>query len=410
MTRPSRRWPQHELTLAAGGLFLGSFALVHTWFWAHGQLVDWPVYRNYGDAIAHRGLVPYRDFAVEYPPAALVVFVLPSLVDGYQRVFELSMAACGLGLVAVVAWLRPSAAFYVALSPLLAGALVLSRYDYWPTLLATAALAALVARRHRLGWAVLGIAVAAKLWPFVLVPLALGWSWAHGRARAALVGLLAFGLAVVPFALLAPHGVFESVRGQADRPLQIESLAASFVTTLAHPHVTTAHGSQNVVGYGALAAGSAALQAFAIVALWLAFLGGPIDRSRLLRYSAASVCAFVALGKVLSPQFLLWLVPLVPLVRGRRGAAAVALLTTALILTQVWFPERYWHYVNGFDLAGVVLARNLALVALLVTLAWPDQATSTRSASQRDARPSASQSTIAPSMRTPPVAGSSRTG
>ena len=83
------------------------------------------------------------------------------------------------------------------------------------------------------------------------------------------------------------------------------------------------------------------------------------------------MCAFIALGKVLSPQFLLWLVPLVPLVGGRRGYVATALLTAALVLTQVWFPLRYWHYVEHFDLAGVVLARNLTLLALLLTLAWP---------------------------------------
>ena len=51
--------------------------------------------------------------------------------------------------------------------------------------------------------------------------------------------------------------------------------------------------------------------------------------------------AFVALGKVLSPQFLIWLVPLVPLVRGRRGLAAAAMLGAAMLLTQAWFPDRY---------------------------------------------------------------------
>jgi hypothetical protein len=76
---------------------------------------------------------------------------------------------------------------------------------------------------------------------------------------------------------------------------------------------------------------------------------------------------------VLSPQFLLWLIPLVPLVRGRRGVAASALLTTALVLTQVWFPRSYFDYVGSFDDAGVVLARNLTLIALLGVLAWPDR-------------------------------------
>ena len=74
---------------------------------------------------------------------------------------------------------------------------------------------------------------------------------------------------------------------------------------------------------------------------------------------------------MLSPQFLLWLIPLVPLVRGRRGLAATALLTLALVLTQVWFPRRYWDYVGRFHRAGVVFSRDLALVALLAVLAWP---------------------------------------
>jgi len=68
MSELSRRWPQLDVTLAGGGLFLFSFALVHRWFWAHGQLVDWPVYKTYGDAIVHHGQVPYRDFHVLPPP------------------------------------------------------------------------------------------------------------------------------------------------------------------------------------------------------------------------------------------------------------------------------------------------------------------------------------------------------
>jgi hypothetical protein len=91
-----------------------------------------------------------------------------------------------------------------------------------------------------------------------------------------------------------------------------------------------------------------------------------------VRWSAASVVAFVALGKVLSPQFLIWLLPLVPLVRGRRGFAASALLGLALLLTQVWFPIRYFDLV-AFDPfpSWVLLARDVVLVALLVVLTAP---------------------------------------
>jgi hypothetical protein len=111
--------------------------------------------------------------------------------------------------------------------------------------------------------------------------------------------------------------------------------------------------------------------------------------------AAAAVSASVALGKVLSPQFLVWLIPLVPLVAGRRGLVAAALLASALALTQLWFPSRYGDVVALEQVGWVVLARNLTLVALLaVTL-------SALRARERTPRPP-------PTARTPPAG--SRTG
>ena len=373
-SRSRRSSPSDGAVLATGAaaaLFLVCWGVVHRFFWAHGQLVDWPTYKAYGDAIVHHGLVPYRDFAVEYPPGALPVFALPSFVGDYASSFAWLMAACGVALVAVVATIRREAAFYVALAPVLAGSLILSRFDLWPALLAAAALAALLRAHHRFGWALLGAAVAAKLWPLVLVPLAFAWSARHGRARASLAGLAVAVAAFVPFAIVAPHGLWSSLTGQASRPLQIESLGAAIFTTFGHPRVVSTHGSQNLAGHGAAAATFALLQVAVLVALWIGFARGPATRERFLRYVAACVCAFIAFGKVLSPQFLLWLIPLVPLVRGRRGLAAAALLTASLLLTQVWFPQRYWDYAGPFHLAWVVLLRDLVLVALLGVLAWP---------------------------------------
>ena len=238
-------------------------------------------------------------------------------------------------------------------------------------LLLAGALAALLAGRHTAGWALLGAAVAAKLWPLAVVPLAVVWSVRHGRGRSMLVGAAVAAAAFVPFAVLAPHGLWRSLAGQASRPLQVESLGAALLTTFAHPHVVTTHGSQNIAGHGALGAATSVAGAVALVAVWLAFARGEATPVRLVRYSAAAVAAFVAFDKVLSPQYLLWLIPLVPLVRGMRGVAATSVLTAACVLTQVWFPERYWSYADDFHLAWVVLARDLLLVALVAVLAWP---------------------------------------
>ena len=368
MSSRTRQWAD---AFVAAGLFLACFGLVHTWFWARGELVDWPTYQSYGSAIVDHHRVPYRDFSVEYPPGALPVFVLPAYFGDYANALEWLMAACGVALVGVLAFIRREAAYYAALAPVLVGSLILSRFDLWPALLLVAALAALLGGRDSLGWAFLGAAVAAKLWPLVVVPPAFLWSMRRGRGRAVLAGAVVVAIAFVPFALIAPHGLWHSLSSQASRPLQVESLGAAFLTTFGHPHVVTTHGSQNVAGHGALGAVLSALGALAVVGAWSAFARGPVTRDRFVRYAVAAVSGFVAFDKVLSPQYLLWLIPLVPLVRGRRGVGATGLLTFACVLTQVWFPQRYFAYADSFELAWVVLLRDVVLVALFAALVTP---------------------------------------
>jgi hypothetical protein len=127
---------------------------------------------------------------------------------------------------------------------------------------------------------------------------------------------------------------------------------------------------------GVLAGTENVVQAAVVIGLWIAFARGPAEPERLVRYTAASVAAFIAFGKVLSPQFLIWLLPLVPLVRGRRGLAASALLLVALVQTQLWFPYRYWRLALQQDsiASWLVFARDLVLVGLVLVLAMPRRA------------------------------------
>jgi uncharacterized membrane protein len=364
---------------AAVAVFIGCWVVLHHWFYVHRPLSDVPIYQGYGNAIDH-GLVPYRDFPVEYPPGALPVFVAPIYLHGYSdyaQVFGWLMAAFGVGCIVVAALAGASrrALALIAVSPLLIGAMALSRYDFWPTLLVVCALAAFVHDRHRWGWAALAAAVVTKLFALVVVPLAVVWTLRR-RGRRELAVAASLGAAVVvaaslPFLILAPHGLWHSVSGQASRPLQVESLAASVLTTFSHPVVINTHGSFNLANEDGLAAVTTALMLGVLVALWIGFTRGPANGDRLVRYTAACVCTFVALGKVLSPQFLIWLVPLVPLVRGVRGIIASLLLVAAFVATQIFFPQRYFEYVFQLHLAWVVLLRNLILVALLVTLSLP---------------------------------------
>jgi len=383
MSSLSESWSLPERRVAgfaaATVVFLAAWALLHTHHYTAHRLIDTPVYQEYGDAM-RAGSVPYRDFAVEYPPGALPVFVAPTWSSDYDATFGWLMAALGVCCLALVVlagapwW---SVAF-VAVSPLLLGFLAVSRYDFWPAALLAGALAALLADRHRLGWGLLGAAAAAKLYPVVVVPVVVVWTLRRrGRGelgRSAAIGAAVLAAAFVPFLAFAPRGMWDSVWGQLSRPLQIESLAASLATTFGHPLIVDSHGSQSIDGHGGLAALTSALGAAVLVALWVGFARGAADRERFVRYAAACVVAFVAFGKVLSPQYLIWLVPLVALLHGRRGIAAVALLVAALVATQAWFPDHYWAYVNDLDRAWIVLLRNGLLVALVAVLSLPGRA------------------------------------
>jgi hypothetical protein len=181
---------------------------------------------------------------------------------------------------------------------------------------------------------------------------------------------------VVPFAVLAPDGLAHSLTRQSGRPLQIESLGAA-VLLVGHqlelyvPNVVSSSGSQNLSGTfpDALAAVLTALEAIAVVGVWALYARLPGGRDRLFLGAAASVAAFVAFGKVLSPQFLIWLVPLVPLVVGTNGVGAGVLFVAALVLTQLWFPHGYWDLVGLGSQAWLVFVRDLVLVGLAAVLA-----------------------------------------
>ena len=267
-----------------------------------------------------------------------------------------------------------------ALAPLLLGPVVLTRFDLWPAVLTVGALAALLAGRDRIAFGLLAAAVAAKLYPLVLLPLALVYvSGRRGRTEA-IAALAVFALvlaaAFLPFALVAPDGLLESLERQARRPLQIESLGAGILLAahrlgLYDAEVVSSHGSQNLAGAlpEALATGQTVVQAAVLAGVWLLFARETPERERLVVASAAAVAALVAFGKVLSPQFLVWLVPLAPLVAGRAGLVAAGVFASALVVTQLWFPSRYWDVVALRPAGWLVLLRDFLLVALACALA-----------------------------------------
>jgi hypothetical protein len=433
------------LTAVALAVLAGTFAI--TWSRADDASAwDVPLYESFGDAIVD-GSVPYRDLRIEYPPGALPAFVLPALASralgpGGPSVYEpdLNDAAWSyafwfaalMGLLLAVTLVttavslralgaavgRAAAALLtVGATPLLLGELALTRFDALPVALTAAATALLLVRRPRWAALALGLAVAAKLYPLLLLPLFAALAWRrHGRREAWVgVGLTVavVAAAFLPFLALAPADTWFSVRAQTTRGLQVESLAGSVV--LAVDRVAEGLGlsgiasvdeggtgsvrSADVVGAAGTVVGTLGMLAslLVIAAVWIGFARGDGSPAAFVRAAAAVVAAQLALGRVLSPQFVLWLLPFVPLVRGRRGQWALGLLVAATAATHVWFPDLYRDYVNEREplATAFLLGRNALLLALLAVLVLPPRGGYALRGSRSPSSPPAASSTNA---------------
>lgn len=385
--------------LAGCAMLLTSWLLLtHVGFWKRGQQGDTNFYQAYGTSVLD-GQLPYRDFLLEYPPAALPAFILPEIgrpqtAAAYRFRFEWLMALCALlALVSVDAALRAllvsdrarlGLELLAGSSPLILGPVVLTRFDFWPAALAVAGCAAFLRGRNRLGGAVFGLATAAKLYPAAIVPVLLAYVWQREGRAAALRSLAAFAAVfaacLLPFAILAPHGFLHPFGLELRRPLELESLGGSLLIAAHHTvglklGLLITYGSSNFGGTSAtlVSAVTSALEVVALVWVWFACARRRLAGPELMTGVAAVVTVLLAFGKVFSPQYLIWLLPLVPLVEPRLRRPALALLVAACALTQAWYPRHAGQLIVQFSQpeSWFLLARNLVIVGLAVLLARP---------------------------------------
>ena len=376
---------------AAGPMAVLAAAWLVTVFvapWNDIAVNDLFVYREVAGPVLD-GFLPYRDFAFEYPPLALPALVLPGLwstgEEGYELAFGVITLLLAAGLVLLTARVAAAtggsprrAAFAVAAFPLLCGALARTHFDLLPVVLTVGGLALVAAARPRTGLAVLGLGAMTKGFPLVAVPPVLAWLVARGRRADALEGAAAFiaVVAVVAVAALAvsPGGAVDAVGYHLDRPVQVESPAAFVLRALdglgsGEITPTKSHRSDGLLH----PAGDAVSAMFGVLLLatlalltWAAARPPVPDARRLILSALTAVAAFAALGKVLSPQFAIWLVPLMALTFAWRMHALAAATAAVLLLTFAEFPSRYFDLVDGDPLPLVIVGlRDLALFAVV---------------------------------------------
>jgi hypothetical protein len=96
----------------------------------------------------------------------------------------------------------------------------------------------------------------------------------------------------------------------------------------------------------------------------------PLSAQDLVSHMLLVVIVLVATSKVLSPEYLVWLLPLVPLFSGRFKYGAWGVFFAVGVLTYMVYPLRYadliWLHPGAIAL---LLERNVLLVILAVVVA-----------------------------------------
>ena len=367
------------------------------------------------------GLVPYRDFPLEYPPFALVPMVVPYVLwpfgapamSVYAWLFAGQMAVLLVALALVIGriahiratWPGDAAAGASAVLPddlraeqrrvgirlliLAAGAsLALTwRFDLFPVLLATVGLWVALEHRPVAAGAAIGAGILAKLFPLVLAPaLAAAWlvsrDWFRLARFAQLVGVVVIG-GMLPFVAFAGHDAFGFVGYQAERGLQIESVGGGFVLLVG---LITGEAVRLFSPFSAWEVSGdltnvlLPLTSVALIGGFgaLALLGWPRAREDVARDGAVSPATIVTIAtgailvlvltnKVFSIQYVVWLVPFVALLPGRKFWLAAA----AVALSIPIHPVLYEALVDQEALPILVLnLRNALLAALLGWMLW----------------------------------------
>ncbi|MGX1561599.1 glycosyltransferase 87 family protein [Streptomyces sp. NPDC055506] len=327
--------------------------------------------------ILRTGTFPQNDVTWQYPPAAALAILSPALLPflHYATAFFVLVCVTDLAVLALLAYAgrRPGrtlrgAWVWVAGVPLL-GPTVYARYDVMVTAVAVAALLA-GARHPKAMGALAAFGALLKVWPAMLLLAA--------RRRSAWVSALVTGIAVTGvFALVMPGG-FAFLTFQRDRGTEVESLGALVFHVARHfgwqGEVRLNYGSIEFLGPYVSEVSTGALfltgAAFGWLVLWR-LLARRFEEHTLADAAFVAVLMFTTTSRVISPQYMVWLVGLAAVCLcfpGSRMRLPVGLVLVACFVTVLEFPLYFANVVasDGLGLTLLFLRNGLLVVATLL--------------------------------------------
>ena len=300
---------------------------------------------------------------------------LPVLSGVAEVVMFFNIAAFGLALAwlatvwatAMLAGRRVWDAALVAASPILIFQ-IFTNFDALATSLALGGLLAWARRRPVLAGVLIGLGVAAKLYPALLLLPLLLLGVRTGRigdaVRTSSVAVITWVVINLPVLLFYPRGWSEFFRLNSRRTQDMDSLYNVIKSFTGWPGFDPGSGFWeppvvlNAVVVGLFLLCCAAIGYVAVTAP---------QRPRVAQLAFLVVAAFLLVNKVWSPQFSLWLVPLAVLALPHRRVLLAWMTIDAL----VWVPRMFYLYGEqnkGLPeqwFTATVLLRDLAVAGLV---------------------------------------------
>lgn len=343
-----------------------------------------------------QGRMPYRDVLMEYPPYASLVFLLPPAcgIHNYLDGFRLLAVACDMlirgGLFCTGVWYTKSLRsllpliYYCAAVPFLK-CIFLQRFDIWPSLVCVVAVLLFCADSFGGAGLAIAIGIGMKVYPAVFVPPLFILAFRQGKAWRFSAGLIAGLTPILLLSFFLPWWKFAQF--QFDRGLQCESLAASLIWGLKQVGLTQASWTWVTRWMEVQGTLASALVVWVRVLLILVVCFSVAVAScaaahcrkpsvgEIARLLLGPALGFVAFGPVLSPQYMIWLLPLAALGTLQGNPWILLGVPLATMLTPVIYPSLTGNYDTGLNSVEtmVLVTRNLILVTvwwLLVNEQW----------------------------------------
>lgn len=386
------RNPRHVLGLFVVLIYL-ALESYYLFYRFHGHQQDLNLYWSTAMKTLS-GQVPFRDFRLEYPILALIPIVVPGLLStlsggsfyAYVFWFVIQNLLLGLAMGKITGKMDPTgkALSRYLIAMIFCFPLILFRFDSFPAMLTILAIAYVSRQPFFSGFSLMA-SIAAKLYAVVLLPV-FGLFYLFSRnvrkrllQLAGIVSFLAFILACIT--LFRMDAASDFTRYHLLRGIQIESLAGGVLLLLeqmglvkldiAHSfgamHLTTPVAAEILWWINIITpCGFVVMTAYLAWAFYRASaMPNALSVSRLNAAAAAQILLFMLLNKVLSPQYMIWLLPLVPFCKQKTFLTYIA----ALMLSIVIFPGHYYYLVSKETPMVLILnIRNALLIWLFVAL------------------------------------------